>query len=45
MATLVKDDDGARYLSAFGRDVEVDEDRLYFEPATRTLNPHRHRQP
>jgi hypothetical protein len=38
VVTLTKDDhDGARYLRAFGRDVEVDEDRLHFEPATRTL--------
>ena len=39
VATLVRDpdDETARYLRAFGRDVEVDEDRLVFEPDTRTL--------
>jgi len=39
VATLARDpdDDTVRYLRAFGRDVEVDEDRLVFEPDTRTL--------
>lgn len=39
--TLTRDDSedgaGARYLRAIGRDVDVDEDRLNFDPATRTL--------
>jgi AAA domain len=39
--TLVRDDeehgDGERYLRAIGRDVEVEEDRLIFEPETRCL--------
>lgn len=30
--------DGARYLRAIGRDVDVDEDRLTFDPATRLLS-------
>jgi AAA domain len=39
VVTLARDpdDETARYLRAFGRDVEVDEDRLVFEPDTRTL--------
>ena len=36
--TRGKDDDAdGRYLRAVGRDVDVDEDRLDFDPATRTL--------
>ncbi len=37
--TLVrdKDDETIRYLRAFGRDVEVEEDRLTYDPATRAL--------
>jgi hypothetical protein len=31
------DPPSTRYLFAFGRDVEVEEDRLHFEPDTRTL--------
>ena len=31
------DDDSLRFLRAMGRDVEVDEDRLDFNPTTRTL--------
>lgn len=38
VVTIVKDDKtGERYLSAFGRDVEIDEDQLLFDPATRRL--------
>jgi hypothetical protein len=39
VVTLARDpdDETMRYLRAFGRDVEVDEDRLVFEPDTRTL--------
>jgi RecA-family ATPase len=39
IATLTRDpdDDRLRYLSAFGRDVEVAEDWLHVEPDTRTL--------
>ena len=39
VATIVRDqeDDTARYLSAFGRDVEVDEDRIDYDPDTRML--------
>jgi hypothetical protein len=39
VATLARDpdDETVRYLRAFGRDVEVDEDRLVFEADTRTL--------
>lgn len=32
------DDESQRYLKALGRDVEVDEDRLNFDPRTRTLS-------
>ncbi len=32
-----RDDDDRRYLRAIGRDVDLDEDRLDFDPATRTL--------
>ena len=35
---LTKDDAGNRYLSAFGRDVEIDEDQLDYEPASRRLS-------
>jgi hypothetical protein len=35
--TLVRDDDDQRYLRAMGRDVDVEEDRLTFDPATRSL--------
>jgi len=40
IVTLVrdKDDDQVRYLRAEGRDVLVDEDRLSFDPFTRTLS-------
>lgn len=34
---LTKDDSGVRFVSAEGRDVEVAEDRLDFDPATRRL--------
>jgi hypothetical protein len=36
VATLARDpdDEEVRYLRAFGRDVEVDEDRLVYEPDT-----------
>jgi hypothetical protein len=39
VATLARDpdDETVRYLRAFGRDVEVDEDRLVYEADTRTL--------
>jgi hypothetical protein len=38
VATLVRDDDsGHRFLRAMGRDVEVDEDRLDYDPETRRL--------
>lgn len=38
VATLVRDDDtGHRFLRAMGRDVEVEEDRLDFDPTTRRL--------
>lgn len=33
-----KDDDSIRYLRATGRDVEVEEDRLTFDPVTRRLS-------
>jgi hypothetical protein len=32
-----KEDDRLRYFRAFGRDVEIEEDRLNFDPATRRL--------
>lgn len=35
--TKGEDDDGARYLRAVGRDVDIDEDRLSFNPDTRRL--------
>jgi hypothetical protein len=39
--TLTRDDsdtgDGARFLRAIGRDVDVEEDRLSYDPAARTL--------
>jgi hypothetical protein len=35
--TLVKDSAQARYMHAFGRDVDVEEDRLEYDPATRRL--------
>lgn len=41
VVTMTKDEsddgDGARYLRAIGRDVEIEEDRLKFDPATRLL--------
>jgi len=39
IVTLVRDpdDDSQRFLRAIGRDVEVEEDRLTFDPATRLL--------
>jgi AAA domain len=39
VVTLARDpdDEAVRYLRAFGRDVEIDEDRLVYEPDTRTL--------
>lgn len=37
IVTLTKDEDGRRFLSAIGRDVDLDEDRLDFDPETRTL--------
>lgn len=36
--TLSRDDQNERFLSAIGRDVEVEEDRLNFDPDTRTLS-------
>jgi hypothetical protein len=38
MLTRDKDDDSGRYLRAFGRDVEVEEDRLEYDPVTRRLS-------
>ncbi len=39
IVTLTRDEDsGARFLRALGRDVELDEDRLDFDEATRTLS-------
>lgn len=35
--TRGEDEDGHRYLRAMGRDVDLEEDRLIFDPATRTL--------
>lgn len=35
--TMTRDEAGARYLRAEGRDVDVDEDRLAFDPTTRRL--------
>lgn len=35
--TRDEDEDGDRYLRAIGRDVDLDEDRLTFDPHTRTL--------
>jgi hypothetical protein len=35
--TMTRDDEDHRYLRATGRDVDLDEDRLDFDPATRTL--------
>lgn len=38
IVTMTRDDDtGDRFLRATGRDVELDEDRIDFNPATRTL--------
>jgi AAA domain/Bifunctional DNA primase/polymerase, N-terminal len=37
--TMVADeDDGVRYLRAMGRDVDLDEDELHYDPATRRLS-------
>lgn len=38
IATLTRDDAGQRYLRAIGRDVEVEEDRLEYDPGTRLLS-------
>lgn len=38
VVTLTRDDEGARFLRAMGRDVDLDEDRLDFDPATRLLS-------
>ena len=35
--TLTRDDEDDRYLRAMGRDVEIEEDRLSFDPVTRRL--------
>lgn len=35
--TRGREDDPTRYMRAFGRDVDLDEDALSFEPSTRTL--------
>lgn len=35
--TMVRDDEDLRYLRAIGRDVDVDEDQLAYDEATRTL--------
>lgn len=37
VVTLTRDDEGARFLRAMGRDVDLDEDRLGFDADTRTL--------
>jgi len=37
VVSVKSDDHGARYLRAFGRDVDVPEDRLNFDPGTRML--------
>jgi AAA domain len=37
IVTLTRDDSGDRFIRATGRDVDLDEDRLTFDPATRTL--------
>lgn len=37
LVKLTMDNYGARYLSALGRDVDVPEGRLHFDPETRTL--------
>jgi hypothetical protein len=37
IATLTRDDHGHRYLRATGRDVDIEEDRLDHDPATRSL--------
>jgi hypothetical protein len=38
IVTLTRADDDSRYLRAMGRDVEVEEDRLHFDPLTRHLS-------
>lgn len=40
IVTLTRDpdDESVRFLKALGRDVEVDEDRLTYDPTSRTLN-------